>query len=172
MKKIDNLPGEVWRTIDIEGMPVNHGYQVSNHGRIKSKNGILKGSRIQGYVSLNLRVGEKAVNFYVHKLVAKYFIDPPGIEDIFSIHFDGDKLNNHHSNIRWATDADFRAHVGMFGRKNKGNLKNAKLKPRQVKAIKLLLLDQSIRKKAIAKKFKVSHTQINRIAKGENWSNV
>jgi hypothetical protein len=169
---MQNLPGEIWREIEIEDLPKKHRYDVSNMGRIRSKKGIIKGSNISGYPSLNLRIAGKAVNFYVHKLVAKYFLDEPDEEQIYVIHLDGDKVNNRHNNIKWAAKEELMAHRSAGMREKIKRVKNCKLGESQVKAIKALIEGGFMSQKAIAKKYKVSPTQVRRIRTGENWSNV
>ena len=50
---------------------------------------------------------------------------------------------------------------------------NAKLDETKVKLIKKILQrDNKTRLKMIAKRFGISHTQLNRIRSGENWGHV
>ena len=63
---------EEWK--NIEGYP---GYKISSFGRVKSNDRILKGSSYKGYVKVVLHNGNLKRAFYVHRLVAKYFIDNP-----------------------------------------------------------------------------------------------
>jgi len=56
-------------------------------------------------------------NFLVHRLVAKAYIDnPEGLE--YVNHKDGDKLNNHFSNLEWVTSGDNQRHAYSTGLKN------------------------------------------------------
>jgi len=56
----------------------------------------------KGYAYYNIGVGSGRKNFYAHRLVAEAFLgeQPSGTE---VAHNDGDKLNCHYSNLRYAT---------------------------------------------------------------------
>ena len=81
-KKNQSYWNERWAVIVFEGVENPPHYEVSNYGRLRSfqneeKGGtIIKGSVIQGYRSLNIRLsGGKTINRYVHKLVADHFVE-------------------------------------------------------------------------------------------------
>ena len=88
---------EIWRVIEgYEGL-----YWVSNFGRIKSKNKILKLTK-RNYVEVGLIKNGVVKTFYVHRLVANAFIPNPN--NYFYInHKDENKLNNHVDNLEWCT---------------------------------------------------------------------
>lgn len=90
---ITNLPNEIWKDID-------DGYKVSNYGRILSLakttirgrkyDKILSASKKDnGYYTVNINGN----NEYVHRLVAKAFIDNPNNLNEIN-HKDEDKSNN------------------------------------------------------------------------------
>jgi hypothetical protein len=155
---------------EIESIP---GYHVSDLGRIKSKRGIIKGSMVQGYNVLTVRIAGKSLTKYVHKLVAEYFVEKQEAKT-FVLHRDGVKANNWADNLFWATKQEMVDHVrriavrGVQERKRK---KNCKLTEGKVRLIKKLLQTQ-MRLSYIAKQFGITHTQLNRIKKGENWGKV
>jgi hypothetical protein len=165
--------------IDIENPP--H-YQVSNFGRLKSfQNGsegkLLRGSVIQGYRSLNIRLREgQSFNRYVHKLVADYFVEKSSDKYCYVIHKDFDKHNNHYENLAWVTKEEMidhnRKNPNVINRPRPKKSKNYKLNESKVKMIKKLLKSDSTRLKMIAKQFGITHTQLNRIRNGENWAHV
>lgn len=82
----------------------SHGkYIVSDRGEVKSlisKKTLKIAVTHKGYerVCIYYRDGRK--NKYVHRLVAEAFIDKDGSE---IDHIDGNKLNNHASNLRWCS---------------------------------------------------------------------
>ena len=99
---------EIWK--DIDGY--NGKYQISNKGEIRSfsrwKNGgLLKGGCCGNpgpykFVSL-VKSGRKDIKqFYVHRLVAKYFVENPDNYDEVN-HIDGNTLNNCAENLEWCS---------------------------------------------------------------------
>lgn len=96
------------------------GYSVSNLGRIKSlrrqiinSNGIqiTLGTKIlkksisnSGYYTVQLSVNGKNKSFYIHRLVAKYFVNNPNNYNIVN-HKDENKKNNCASNLEWCTNS-------------------------------------------------------------------
>jgi hypothetical protein len=102
--------------IDVDGVEKPPRYEVSNFGRLRSfqnneKGEIIKGSVIQGYKSLNIRLPKgKSFNRYVHKLIAETFVEKPSIDHKFVIHLDFDKQSNHYENLKWATKDEMVAH--------------------------------------------------------------
>lgn len=168
--------------IDVEGVEKPPRYEVSNFGRLRSfqnneKGEIIKGSVIQGYKSLNIRLPKgKSFNRYVHKLVAETFVEKPSIDHKFVIHLDFDKMSNHFENLRWVTKDEMVAHnklnPAVINKPIPRRTKNYKLTETKVRMIKKMLQHDSTRLKMIAKQFGITHTQLNRIRSGENWGYV
>lgn len=100
-----NLLQEIWK--DIPDYP---NYQVSNYGRVKSlnykrsgKEYILKqGINNPGYRYVCLRKDNKNNWFFVHRLVAKCFLEPIKGKDIVN-HKDENPSNNHVDNLEFCT---------------------------------------------------------------------
>ena len=80
-------------------------YFINENGELKSDfvSKILKPRKSKnGYFTYNLRKDGKAKNEYIHRLVAKAFIpNPNNLPQVD--HIDGNKSNNHVSNLRWVT---------------------------------------------------------------------
>lgn len=181
-KKIISFWNETWKLIPFEGVENPPHYEVSNYGRLRSfqsnpDGDLIKGSVIQGYKSLNIRlVGNKTANRYVHKLVADFFLKQASPEHKFVIHLDYDKHNNHYENLRWVTREEMydhnRENPELKNRKPPRQTKNYKLNEGKVKMIKKMLKSNKSRLKMIAKQFGITHTQLNRIRSGENWGHV
>ena len=76
-------------------------YSVSDDGQILNKYGKpLKQSNCRGYKYVALCKNGKPSTYSVHRLVAMYFVK--GFNPIYDVHHkDGDKSNNHYSNLEW-----------------------------------------------------------------------
>jgi uncharacterized membrane protein len=182
-KKVNDYWNEEWVRIDFDEVENAPHYEVSNYGRLKSfqndtKDGaIIKGSVIQGYRTLNIRLsGGKTINRYIHKLVADNFVARSSLEQKFVIHLDYGKQNNHFENLKWVTKDEMTEHnrenPAVVNRVMPRRTKNYKLTESKVKMIKKLLKNENNRLKMIAKQFGITHTQLNRIRSGENWKHV
>ena len=110
---------EIWKDVDgYEGL-----YQVSNYGNVKSvkregKNGrnyggnVLKPSlnKSCGYLTVGLSSGGFTKTFLLHRLVAEAFIPNPSSKKEIN-HIDGNKHNNHISNLEWNTRLENMRHA-------------------------------------------------------------
>jgi hypothetical protein len=106
---IENLEGEIWKDIEgYEGL-----YEISNMGRVKAlpKWGgcIFKKERLlkthdngKQYLYVDLYNDGKRKKDYIHRLVAKAFVDNPNNYPHIN-HIDENKSNNTYSNLEWCT---------------------------------------------------------------------
>lgn len=172
----DNTVNETWKRIYIEGL--SDPYEVSDLGRLRSfkyhpEGIILQGSLLQGYKAFITRLDNgKSCTRYIHRLVAEAFMPKPDEHHKYVIHLDYDKLNNHLSNLRWATKEEKERHQFTGPNVRRGIITNSKLNEETVRTIKHLLRNENKKLKSIAKQFGITHTQLNRIKKGENWAHV
>lgn len=121
----EKYTNEVWKPVK----EINGKYHVSNCGRIRShikfirdergvikgysisKNGkIRKGSKFNGYLAIDSSINGKRKILYVHRLVAKYFIENPADRNEVN-HKDGNKLNNYYENLEWCTHGENMKHA-------------------------------------------------------------
>lgn len=107
--------------------------------------------------------------------MAECFLKPvEGKENI--IHKNLNRKDNRKSNLKFASDKQRKAYVKdraiKFDFKQNTGGGNYKLTEANVAMIKKYLKTGKTRKKMLAKRFGVTHTQINRIESGENWGHV
>lgn len=77
-----------------------------------------------GYQSIDLRIDNKYIRYLLHRLVAQSFIPNPENKPEIN-HKDGDKTNNHISNLEWMTKEENIEHsIKVLGNDSKGK-KNA-----------------------------------------------
>lgn len=106
---------EVWK--DVKGF--EDYYQVSNTGRVRSKDRQVKRgngrgicflkSKIlkpqlnnKGYLRIEFKVDGTATRYFIHRLVAETFVPIKGGNDIVN-HLDSNPLNNRADNLEWTT---------------------------------------------------------------------
>lgn len=115
----------------------------------------------------------------VHRLVAIYFIDKPTENHNLVAHIDYNKLNNHHSNLQWMTREENVVHQkssphvikSKIIAVQKPRITNSKLTVNQVMILKKRM-NEGVSLRDLAKRNKVTETQLLRIKRGENWGKV
>ncbi|EAA5550895.1 hypothetical protein DQJ50_25200 [Salmonella enterica subsp. enterica] len=112
---VNSFADEKWLPVSVA--PYGDAYLVSSAGRIRGVNRIaeseffirqirgviLKGRvRRDGYKTVNLSYKRNRQTFAIHRLVALAFCNNPHNHPEVN-HKDGDKLNNHASNLEWVS---------------------------------------------------------------------
>jgi HNH endonuclease len=98
----------------------NDVYSVSNFGNVKRGERLLKPVKKNGYNSISISLKGVVVVEYVHRLVAKSFIDNPLNKKQVN-HKNGIRTDNRVENLEWATNAENISHsFRELGRKMKG----------------------------------------------------
>ncbi|WP_432372273.1 NUMOD4 domain-containing protein [Pantoea allii] len=180
---------EIWR--DFPDKRLIGSYEVSNFGRVRSLERVIETSdgrhRIfpgvilkqakdkHGYMKVTpkIRAPRKSLNFLVSRAVALTFCHKPEGCDVVN-HLDGDKTNNHASNLEWTTVRGNTQH--SFDNKlqsgRKGSAHHAcVLDELAVKEIIKKLSSQQTQK-AIAEFYGVSPSIIGLINRGKRWGHI
>ena len=143
----------------------------------------------RGYYS----VGIQKKTYMVHRLIAKLYVPNPEKKKYVN-HIDGNKLNNHYSNLEWCTISENNKHArdtGLWSAKKLKKSKTYKSTETKKKCLanlkdKSKLSDDDVRwvrehhvprtknysATALAKKFKVSVAAMCKIVSGETYQHV
>lgn len=183
-----NLQDEEWRAIVFDGIKEAARYEISNYGRVRrwnpkvdqwdlKRNYIGNGYYYQSFVA-SKSYKRSTITKSIHRLVAEAFLEKQSEYHNYVIHVDHDLLNNHVDNLRWLTQRELTLHNQsnpkvIEARKNKKRkVTNSKLTETQVIRLKKRLKYSNNPLYKIAREFGITHTQLNRIRKGENWGHV
>ena len=151
-------------------------YQISTHGRIRSwKNGswgrrnnpkIMKlGYCRRGYIRYKFNINGNKTNYSVHRLVAEAFI--PNTDNKPQVnHIDGNKENNHVSNLEWVTNQENIDHAhanGLFDYDSVEWNRPTALTKEVADSIRKLYKESSLTQRQIADAYLVSQGTIGSI---------
>ncbi|HFI4796497.1 TPA: NUMOD4 domain-containing protein [Elizabethkingia anophelis] len=145
-------------------------YHVSEFGLVLNilNNKILKqGYNHKGYPKVTLYEKSKTKTVFVHRIVAFAFIDNPQNKETVN-HKDGNKLNNHFSNLEWNTIEENNKHaIENKLLKINENCNTAKLSNNQVYEI-LYLISLKTPTSFLVKKYNVTDNTIYQIKMENN----
>ena len=163
---------EIWKVVG--GFP---NYMISNHGRVKSlnfnktkKEKILRLNNVKGYLQVQLY--DKPINAYckVHKLVALGFI--PNRHNKQQVnHIDGNKSNNHFSNLEWVSCKENINHAFKIGLRKVGEgHPRSKISNEDVKNIRLMRGIKT--QKQLSEIYGLKQPQISAIQLNQAWKSA
>jgi hypothetical protein len=168
---------EQWRTV--AGFP---DYSVSNLGRVRRDAGgrgavagrVLKATTASnGYAMVGPRNGGKTVTKTVHRFVAVAFLGPSPTDAHQVAHNDGDPLNNHAHNLRWATCAENHADKNLHGTHIRGERHPfVKLSAGDVLAIRAEHAKGLRSQVEIGLSYGISAQQVGRIGSKKQWAHL
>lgn len=156
-------------------------YYVTEEGLFISKNRnysgkdykIIKPSiKKSGYASVIMCINGKVIHRRLHRLVAETFIPNPDNKPCVN-HKDGNKLNNHVSNLEWCTYKENIKHAldtGLMPSIKGSNNPKAKITfeiAEQIRADYKII--KSYRK--VAQKYNIDYTSVADIVKFRTWNN-
>ncbi len=156
---------------------------VISLGRIGARGYIVKDrvlkshSNSNGYLRVPLNLTGKRKEYFIHRLVAECFVENLHNKDKVN-HKDGNKHNNHYSNLEWVTSSENNKHAFALGLKNPtvhyGESSHFhKLTNEDVEYIKSVHKpwDKEFGSKPLAKQFNVNPQTITDIIHGRTWYN-
>lgn len=171
----DDFTQERWAVID--GLS---NYQISDHGRIKALAHVNENGRVwdekilvltesiargrsSGYLGSSLTGddGRQCLR-RVHRLVATAFVSGRSEKNREVNHIDGNKTNNHYSNLEWTTRKKNVNHAAV------NELMAKKLTSEQVLEIRSLIGKVSCSK--LMKMYDIGKSHVSRIALGKTWA--
>ncbi len=148
-------------------------YLVYENGDIqneKTKRILKPQSNGNGYLKVTLTIKGNQIQRYVHRLVAYAYLPNSWKEQIN--HKDGDKSNNHFTNLEWVTNQENRTHAVESGMIPSGEeCYNSKLSKENITVIFKMEKDGILRYK-IAEFFNVSRSTISEILNGNRYKNL
>jgi hypothetical protein len=154
---------------------------VISIGRIGARGYVVKDRKLtphensNGYLRVSMNLTGKQKEYFVHRLVATHFVENPNKLLVVN-HKDGNKRNNHFSNLEWVTSSENNKHAFATGLKTPKphygeNHAMHKLTQLDVDYIKTVHCpwDSICGSKALAKKFGVRPQTITEIVHGRSW---
>lgn len=89
-----DIEGEIWKRVE------DSNCEISNFGRFRrvGQRRLIAGGISGGYIRIKFGGGSK----FIHRLVAEKFIPNPEGKEMVD-HIDGNRTNNHFSNLRWVS---------------------------------------------------------------------
>jgi len=128
--------------------------------------------RDNGYVQIVLHTNGNARRFLIHRLVAITFLgqQPTPLHEV--AHLNGNRRNNHYSNLCWVLHRENEAHKNLHGTLRRGSqVGTARLDEPKVRLIKSLLRSGKS-KPILAQQFGVSASTIRQISQNKTWRHV
>ena len=107
--------------------PLNPNYLVSEDGKLynKRRKTLTYGKDHLGYRRINMLIGGEPKGLLIHRIVAMtYLPNPNNLPEVN--HIDGNKSNNHVTNLEWVSRHDNQKHAFMIGLNSNKGVNNGK----------------------------------------------
>ena len=143
------------------------GYFVNEQGEVFSNHSgsprKMKPTKLKsGYFVMGLKTASPKTQ-YLHRVVAETLVPNPHNKEQVN-HIDGDKSNNHPSNLEWVTKGENLKHAKEAGLYRKGeDHQMARLSDKDIETIVYLYRDLGWKQHEIAKEFKTTQPYISQI---------
>lgn len=152
-------------------------YFISEYGDVlttRSRPGILKPSVDRGYKKVSLTKHGRAHTLKVHKLVAETFVHKA--EGMYEVnHIDGNKLNNHYTNLEWTTRKGNMNHCDKLNLRTFSNGEShgmTSLTASQVMEMRSMYKAGVTSYPKLSKQYGVSISSAHRIVNGLTWKHL
>lgn len=150
-------------------------YEITNYGRViiknKNKPYTEMGQRLinSGYYVVYIRGGRKRKPQLIHRLVAIHFIENThNVKEVN--HKDGNKFNNHFSNLEWVTPSQNIKLAYLMGHKAPRGSKSGSSKLNEDQAVEIYTSADRVYN--LAKRYRISRNTINDIKSGLRWGHA
>lgn len=150
-------------------------------GRVGARGYIVKDRTLStrknssGYLRVSMNLTGKQKEYFVHRIVASCFVGNPNNAPVVN-HKDGDKLNNHFSNLEWVTSAENNRHAFATGLKTPTVLRGEKHNCHKLTQIEVDYIrkvhcpnHKEFGSKPLACRFGVRPQTITDIVHGRSW---
>lgn len=172
-----------WRDTEYEG------YEVSSDGWIRSKERLVKqGNRFMkvkqkllmqhrdkcGYLNVRISANDIIKTVLVHRLVLEAFIPNPDSKPQCN-HKDGNKTNNHVSNLEWCTNRENHIHAietGLHKSANGERAAHSKITEHDVEHARELCSIDGVSTSLIAKILGINKASCREMLIGKTWKHV
>ena len=128
----------------------------------------------KGYKTCRSSVNNVRKHISIHRAVATLYVpNPDNLPQVN--HIDGDKLNNHYTNLEWVSNRQNKNHALENGLYAKGSdMPNSVLTENDIKYIRENYIPKhpEYGGVALSKKFNVGSAQISRIVNNKRWKHL
>lgn len=145
-------------------------YYISEEGKVYSDYGgrvkELK-CRVNGHGYLDIKLQGKT--YKVHRLVAEFYV--PNTENKPQVnHIDGNKLNNHYSNLEWVTNSENQRHAYATGLNKIKAPGNRALTEDQANELRERYVKEGLSTRKLADLYGISLSSVKDIIKGKYYN--
>ena len=151
-------------------------YIISEFGDVYSlkTSKIISATMSRGYRTIGLRLSGKTFMHKIHRLVLMAFKSMPNHKHVAN-HIDGNKLNNHISNLEWCSQKENVRHAINIGkyRTPPAGILHGKAKLTDSEVIEIATwIALGEKQSSIAKAYNVCQTTISRIKLNKGWQHL
>lgn len=171
----------IWKAINLDG--VESTYDISNTGQVRNREtDELRSLMISntGYYRVILYRHGIEYPRSVHRLVAEYFVsNPDPMQNTVVDHKDGNKLNNHYTNLEWVTPKENKRRAVELGLDNprhghqlSGSDSGVSKHTEMDAHLACMLLEQGLSNKIIADLIEVDTEFVRTLRRGTAWIDI